>query len=72
VVLSGFTLTPIDSMAFEYQLSDLKFVVRLAVLRFLDFDPRIFRLSSSDVIGLTRTRVPTKHLPLLLINRRLY
>jgi hypothetical protein len=71
VLLSAFALTPIDSIALEYQLSDLNFVARLALLRFVSFEFFSFRLSCSGVIGLTRTLVRTKH-PLLLTNQRHY
>jgi hypothetical protein len=63
VVLSAFALTPIDSMALEYQLSDLNFVVRLALLRFDWFDFFSFCLSWPDVLELIRTFVRTKHPP---------
>jgi hypothetical protein len=69
VVLSAFTLTPIDSIAFEYQLSDLNFMGRLALLRFVGFDFFCFCLTCSGVMGPTRPLVRTKP-PLLLGNRR--
>ncbi len=60
MVLSAFALTPIDSIAFEYQLSDLNFAARLALLRFVGFDFFSFCLSCSGVTGLTCTLVRTK------------
>jgi len=66
-VLSGFALTPIDSKAFEYQLSDLNFVARLALLRFMSFNFFGFCLSWSAALGLTRTLARTNP-PLLNIS----
>lgn len=60
MVLSAFALIPIDSTASEYQLSDLNFAARLALLRFVGFDFFSFCLSWSGVMGLTRTLVRTK------------
>lgn len=63
MVLSALALTPIDSIAFEYQLSDLNFAARLALLRFVGFAFFSFCLSCSGVMGLTCTLVRTKTSP---------
>lgn len=60
MVLSVFALTPIDSIAFEYQLSDVNIPARLVLLRFVGFDFFSFYLSCSGVMGLTWTLVRTK------------
>jgi hypothetical protein len=61
-LVSFFALTPIDRAAFAYQLADLKTVDRFAT-RLWDLELRNFRLSSFDVIRITRSPSRTKYLP---------
>jgi hypothetical protein len=57
--ISALALTPTDSAAFAYQLSDLKLADRVAV-RFLRLEFRSFCWSSFDVMRCTRTLLRTK------------
>jgi hypothetical protein len=60
VPISALALTPTDSAAFAYQLSDLKLADRVAV-RFLRLEFRNLFLSSFAVMRWTRTLARMKH-----------
>ena len=70
--MPGLRATSIDSIAFEYQLSDLKFFVRLALLRFVSFHFFSFCLSSFWCDGTYSHSCMHETPPLLVNSQRLH